>query len=234
MNRKYTVIMLIALLAVVAVSAALILSWVRNISEDDIAGAVMEASDIDASGVAVNSSFTLNFEDAVGSAAVRRCLQVEPEIELGLHQGSSRQQVLVVPAQPLDEDTLYTFKLSMDDAAASWAFQTAADVRVASFTPEDRGSLAPDAGISFTLDRLLSADLGRISDYFSITPEISGSFEQEGRTLRFKADEDFAPGTVYHVTLKPGLPFNDTSVTLAEGVSFSFESGRSAGDWRLT
>ena len=170
--------MVVALLAVVAVSAALILHWVRNISEDDIAGAVMEASDIDAGGVAVNSSFVLNFDDAVGSAAVRRCLEVEPEIELGLHQGASRQQVLVVPAQPLDEATLYTFKLSLDDAGMCWAFQTSADVKVVSFTPDDRSSLQPDGQISFTLDRLLYADLGRISDYFSITPEIGGSFEQ--------------------------------------------------------
>lgn len=234
MNRKYTVIMLIALLAVVAVSAVLILHWVRNISEDDIAGAVMEASDIDVGGVAVNSSFVLNFDDAVGSAAVRRCLEVEPEIELGLHQGASRQQVLVVPAQPLDEDTLYTFSLSMDDAGASWAFQTAADVKVVSFTPEDRSSLESGGDVSFTLDRLLYADLGHISDYFSITPEISGSFEQEGRTLRFKAAEDFAPGTVYSVTLGSGLPFIDTSATLAESVSFSFESGRPAAAWSLS
>lgn len=234
MNRKYTLIMLVALLAVVAVGAALILHWVRNISEDDIAGAVMEASDIDAGGVAVNSSFILSFDDAVGSAAVRRCLEVEPEIELGLHQGASRQQVLVVPAQPLEEDTLYTFKLSMDDAGASWAFQTAGSVKVLTYTPQDRSSLEAGGEVSFTLDRLLYADLGSISDYFSITPEISGSFEQEGRTLRFKADEDFAPGTVYQVMLKSGLPFMDTSATLAESVGFSFESRRPAAGWSLT
>lgn len=225
--------MVVALLAVVAVSAALILHWVRNISEDDIAGAVMEASDIDAGGVAVNSSFVLNFDDAVGSAAVRRCLEVEPEIELGLHQGASRQQVLVVPAQPLDEDTLYTFKLSMDDAGMCWAFQTSADVKVVSFTPDDHSSLEPDGQISFTLDRLLYADLGCISDYFSITPEIGGSFEQEGRILRFKADEEFSPGTVYTVTLKSGLPFNDTAISLADSVSFSFESRPSSANWSL-
>ena len=233
MNRKYTVIMLIALLAVLAVSAAVILHWLRNISEDEIAGAVMEASDIDAGGVALNSSFTLTFDSAVSSAAVRRCLSVEPDIEIGVHQGASSQQVLVVPAVPLDEDTLYTFDLSMDEAAASWAFQTGADVKVVSFTPADHSTIEQDGGISFTLDRLLYADADQLMDYFSIEPEISGSFEQQGRTLLFTADQGFAPGTVYRVALKPGLPFSDSSAALAEGVEFAFEVRPQASSWRL-
>ena len=233
MNRKYTVIMLIALLAVLAVSAAVILHWLRNISEDDIAGAAMEASDIDAGGVALNSSFTLTFDSAVSSAAVRRCLSVEPEIEIGVHQGASRQQVLVVPAVPLDEDTLYTFELSMDEAAASWAFQTGADVKVVSFTPADRSTVKQGDSISFTLDRLLYADADLLMDHFSIEPEVSGSFEQQGRTLVFTADQGFAPGTVYRVALKSGLPFSGSSAVLADSVEFAFEVDKQAPSWRL-
>ena len=233
MNRKYTVIMLIALLAVLAVSAAVILHWLRNISEDEIAGAVMEASDIDAGGVALNSSFTLTFDSAVSSAAVRRCLSVEPDIEIGVHQGSSSQQVLVVPAVPLDEDTLYTFDLSMDEAAASWAFQTGADAKVVSFSPADRSTIEQGDNIRFTLDRLLYADTDQLMDYFSIEPEVSGSFEQQGRNLVFTADQDFAPGTVYRVALKSGLPFSGTSAVLAEGVGFAFEVEPQSSSWRL-
>ena len=233
MNRKYTITVIIALLAVLAVSAAVILHWLRNITEDEIAGAVMEASDMDAGGVALNSSFILTFDSPVSSAAVRRCLSVEPEIEVGVHQGSSQQQVLVVPAVPLDEDTLYTFELSMDDAAAGWAFQTGADVHIASFTPEDRSTVHDGSSICFTLDRLLYADLDRIDDHFSIEPEIDGSFEQQGRTLVFTADKEFAPGTVYRVALKSGLPFSGSSAVLADSVEFAFEAGRPGSSWQL-
>ena len=204
MNRKYTVIMLAAFLAVLALSAGLILHWLRNISEDDIALAQMEASEADAGGVALNSAFTLSFNSPVGSAAVRRCLQVTPEIELGLHQGASRQQVLVVPDQPLDPDVLYTFELSLEETAVSWAFQSAADVKVADFSPRDRSTVDSGNEISFTLDRLLYADLERIDQHFSISPALEGRFEQQGRQLRFIPETGFEPGTVYRVELKAG------------------------------
>ncbi|MBR5429612.1 MAG: hypothetical protein IK116_03700 [Firmicutes bacterium] len=225
--------MVVALLAVLAVSAAVILHWLRNISEDDIAGAVMEATEADAAGVALNSTFVLNFDSAVSSAAVRRCLSVEPEIEFGLHQGSSRQQVLVVPDQPLEEDTLYTFRLGLDEARSAWAFQTAAGVRAASHFPDDRATVNSVTGIEFTLDRLLYADLDQIAAYFSITPEVAGSFEQQGRVLRFLPDQPLTPGTVYQVSLSAGLPFADTASVLAEPVEFSFEAEPAAADWEL-
>ena len=226
--------MLVALVSVLAVSAALVLNWLRNVSEDDVAGAVMEASDADAGGVALNSTFVLNFDSPVSSAAVRRCLSVEPEIELGLHQGGSRQQVLVVPAQPLTEDTLYTFRLSLDETVSGWSFQTTSSVEVVSSSPQDRSSLSACRSIEFVFDRLLYADPERISDWFSITPEVSGSFEQQGRVLRFTAEQDFQPGTVYRAVLKAGLPFSDTAAVLGSDAEVSFEIDDPAAKWVLS
>ena len=234
MNKKYTIAMIVALLAVLAVATALIMDWLRSISDEDIADAVMEAAESDAGGVALNSTFTLDFDSDVSYAAVRRCLSVEPEIEMGLHQGSSHHQVLVVPAEPLSEDTLYTFTLTGEDTASGWAFQTTAPVGVISCSPEDHSTVDPGRDISFTLDRLLYADLSAIDDYFTVSPELSGRFEQQGRQLVFHADSDFAPGQVYQVQLKAGLPFIDTSAVLADDVDLAFAVKDAAPTWSLS
>lgn len=234
MTKKYTIAIIAVLCLVLAAAVAVIFHWMRDLSPQEIVAAEMRANMSDAAGVDLTSAFTIDFADSVVSTAVRRSLSVEPEIELGVHQGKERRQVLVVPAEPLAADTIYTFTLSHGAAALSWAFQTQAEVLVDSHAPEDRENGVNSRQICFTLNQLLYADLTRIQDYFSIYPQTEGRFSQEGRRLIFTADQDFAPGAVYQVSLKAGLPFSDTQSVLSHGVDFSFAAAAPASLWTLS
>ena len=65
---------------------------------------------------------------------------------------------------------------------------------------------------------MTSIDLAQVDDYITISPSVTGHFEQEGKILRFVPDHGLAPNTVYNVKISAGLPVN-SDITLAEGMS---------------
>ncbi|GEM_PF-3005299 len=207
----------------------------------DIAdNACFGATIADDGGVDTTSSFQINFDEKISAARVRQYLTVSPEIDLGIHQGSSSEQVLIVPAEPLDEDTVYHFLLATDDSNVEWSIQTKGDLLVSSSQPSDKSTgVAVDNSIDLYLNYGIKLDNEKLNDYFTISPAVSGIFVQNGRCLSFQPDKPLSSGQVYTVRLKKGAPTVNSSLTLMKSYKFAFETANSdnsklVSDWDIT
>ena len=161
----------------------------------------------------------------MGAVAVNRSLTVEPAIEMGVHQGSTRQEVLLVPNELLEEGTAYTFTLHAGGESYSWVFETKESLHVTQIRPQDSTvNVACTSHIEIVLDKLFDLDLSRVEEYVHISPQVSGSFHQNGRVLYFIPDSALQPGTVYTVSVAAGLPVANSSVCLQESYSATFET----------
>jgi|GEM_PF-4042818 len=235
MRKTFTWMLLIVICLVLLLGALLIWSWNREIKAGQAEQAVFMPAQSDQGGVDVNSAFTFTFAEKVSSASVNKCLTVDPAIEVGVHQGANGQEVLVAPAEPLSPGTVYKFTLTAEGQSYTWAVQTKTDLRVKDYRPADRTVDVPvHAAVEIVFNQMLDIDPGQAAEYFSISPEVRGSLAQQGRALRFIPEEPLSPGTVYRVELLAGLPAAASSVTLAEGLSFSFETApaSSASAWQ--
>ena len=224
MKRFYFIISTI-IIVIIVLGAILIVNWVRPISAEAAAGAEFTAIVEDEAGVDTGSAFQISFNSEVSSASVLRALTVTPDIEIGVHQGTSGSEVLIAPAEPLEPGTVYTFSLQAEQQTLQWAVQTKQELLINKVTPADHSKdVDTSASIDIVFNQMAEVDLSRISDYIIISPEISGSFEQQGRVLRFIPETPLAENTVYNVEIKEGLPLANSDIVLNNGMEFSFET----------
>ena len=226
--RRLTAVLLTILILLIALGALIVLRWVQDIPDELLAEAEFSAAISDQGGVDVSSAFLLQFPENVSAASVNRALQVEPEITLGVHQGSSRNEVLLSPAEPLQPDTQYTFTISSEEQSYQWAFQTKSPLQVVETHPQAQEiGVAVNAALEFVLDQMLDVDLELLASSVRIFPETEGSFSQNGRVIRFQPTQGWLPATVYTVEIN-AIPLLASDVELVEPCSFSFETAAAA------
>lgn len=232
--KKLTLFLLLIIFMLLLAGSLLIYGWTRDISSEAVETALFSATMEDEGGVDPASAFQLRFAGPISSAAVNKALSVSPEIDFGVHQGSSKQEVLITPALPLEQDTVYTFTLSAEESSYSWAVQTKAQMSVKEVRPADKQTrVSEDASIELVLSSALCVDPQVLAEHIQISPEVAGSFVQKGRVLRFVPEGRLQPGTVYTVSLSPGLPFEHSDLLLEEGYTWSFETKLPEEGWSI-
>lgn len=191
---------------------------------DEAGDLSLEAADSGPAGVAPTSAFVLNSRDPQSLRAVRQGLTVTPETALRVEKDDrAGRRFRVVPLAALAPDQVYRFRLALPGRSVrQWAFQTRAPFRVLGSLPGDRGQGVPvNTGIEIHFSHAGFADPG---SHWEITPAVPGRFERSGRTLVFLPARPLAPGTVYTVRLRQGLPLTGTGEVLKEDFTFSFET----------
>jgi hypothetical protein len=185
--------------------------------------ATLEASPIDATGVAPDGRFALTSLTGEPATAMAARVQVSPDAELAIDAGRDERAVTLAPRDGLKPGTQYRFTLQAPDGslAASWAFRVRSPVHVLGTIPGDRTTAVPvRTGIEVTFDQDGVADM---RDHFTIEPAVPGRFERHGRTQVFVPDT-LANGTLYTVTVAAGLPRTGTDLALETDVVFRFET----------
>jgi hypothetical protein len=201
----------------------------------------LTATNSDAAGVALDSSFVLEAREAVGRASLASRLQVEPDLEFEIaaiddSQASARPGALaaagaryrIQPKVPLSEDTVYRFNL-LNEAGGlpihTWAFQTERPLRVVQTLPADQSADVPlNIGIELTFSH---DGVTGVQENFHIEPAVQGRFETHKRTVVFVPVE-LQPETLYTVTLGTGVGIAGSDQTLAQDFTFRFETGSEA------
>jgi hypothetical protein len=210
------------IVVVVVVCAAFLLTRADQIPMAYAAEANMQATVSDTAGVDTTSAFSIDFTGKVSAAAVRNSLAIEPDIEVSVHQGNNNQQILIVPTQALDANTVYKFLLDTDGQQLSWAFTTKSSLKVSSTLPANETTNVPvNSGIEIYFN---SDKVGDITSYFNIEPFVNGTFKQEGNRVVYIPDGKLQPNTIYTVTIKSGLPLDGSDSKLAEDYVFAFQT----------
>lgn len=234
--KKINLIIAVVVVGVIVLTTVLLKNWLQDIPYATARDAQFTALQSDAGGVDISSAFQLSFVTDVSSASVRKFLAVAPEIELGVHQGTKSSEVLIAPAEPLQEGTIYTFTLAAEGKSVTWAVQTKTPLAIEQARPADRsGGISLNSSIDIVLNQMTPLDLDSVAQSITITPATAGSFSQNGRVLSFKPDHELAPGTVYQVKIAAGLATAGSNLTLAEDFGFAFETAAAElPTWRLS
>ncbi len=186
----------------------------------------LTASASDASGVAINSDFVLKASIDVDESALRQGMTVEPPVTFDVKKSGDREFHLV-PQQPLKEETLYHFKLTLPQAgqgsmSRSWAFQTKTPLRIVQTLPAQSATDVPlNTGIelTFTYD-----GVNDVTPFLEITPPTAGRVEVHKRVVIF-VPESLQADTLYTVTVRKGLGIANSALTMNDDFSFQFETG---------
>ncbi len=186
----------------------------------------LEAVTSDAAGVDPASAFLLKASMDIDEPALRKGFSVDPSFAFDIEKSDDRQ-FRVVPVQPLEEETLYRFQLTLPQAgegtlSRSWAFQTRTPLRIVQTLPAQSATYVPlNTGIelTFTYD-----GVNDITPFLEITPPTAGRVEIHKRVAVF-VPESLQADTLYTVTVHKGVGLANSALTMTDDFSFQFETG---------
>ncbi|HZK26251.1 MAG TPA: alpha-2-macroglobulin family protein, partial [Thermoclostridium sp.] len=175
----------------------------------------------DASGINVDTDFILKTKDSYSQEQIIEMLRLLGDIQIEVTQNNEKE-FLVKVKNDLEENSLYTFILTTtENKTVSWTFQTQRDFTILGTLPAHQSNYIPvNSGIEIYFSH---KDFGDVDKYFQISPHVAGRFESNGYTAVF-IPKRLEPGTIYTITIKKGLPLNDTKQKLEKDYVFAFET----------
>jgi hypothetical protein len=174
----------------------------------------------DKQGIDNSTAFKLTSKKDIDTTFIKNNLKIIPEKEFKVEEISSTM-CNIIPLSVLENDKIYQVKIDSNDYVYSWAFQTKKKLQVESTIPADKSVDVPwSSGIElyFTL-----GNVGKIDDYFEISPKVEGKFIANNNSIVF-VPEQLERSTIYTVTIKKGLKLEDGSGMLEEDYVFSFST----------
>ncbi len=221
--RKFTYWLIGLLLIGLAFVAVLLLTNFQEIPWQAAQNTTLTATQSDSGGVELTSAFMLSFDEDISANTVRRYLQVNPEIEINVHQGLVAAEILITPTEPLSANQTYTFSLQTDQDTLQWAYQTKGELQISGHQPLNaQNDINPNQEIVLNFNEALPLNLNQIEQYISIEPAFEYSCYQQANSLFIKPDQALKPATVYTVKVKSGLKASNSDMALADDISFSF------------
>lgn len=150
---------------------------------------------LDKTGIDTKTNFILKSKETITVEEIQNEFKIYPETEFKIEQNG--EDFLIIPSKELEKNKLYTFNFK----DASWAFQTMASFKILGTLPNNETTMVPtNTGIEI----YFSHSGVNLKDYFEISPNVKGSFENHGNVVVFvpKALEE---KTIYTVRIKAGL-----------------------------
>lgn len=191
--------------------------------------ATLAPTDADGAGVALTSSFVLAATEEISVESVTERLQTEPKTAFTVKQETATQLKLT-PKSPLTPGAVY--RVALLDApdgrpVTRWAFQTKSPLRVVQTLPANASTDAPlNVGIELTFSH---DNVTGVEERFTISPKTEGRFETHKRVVVF-VPRELRKGTLYTVTLKPGVGIEGSKEKTTEPYTFRFETGHGERD----
>ncbi|NLL51108.1 MAG: alpha-2-macroglobulin [Peptococcaceae bacterium] len=177
-------------------------------------------------GIEIDTEFLLSSNQPLAKNEVQEALKIEPQFDYSLDKMDGGKKYKIIPLAKLDPNKIYTLSYDQDGSGRenmSWAFQTKSKFHVVRSLPANQTTNVPiNTGIEITFSHD-NFDLNTAKDYFSISPQVKGSWEKHKKTLVFVPDK-LEPATIYQVVLQKDLALKGTKETLAQEYAFSFET----------
>ncbi len=184
----------------------------------------LTAEQTDPAGITPTSTFILKSSVKLSDRQIRQAVHFDPEVEFDIESaGENAYRLRPSGELPQNQILKVTIAEGVGDRDYNWAYQVKAPFQVLGTVPGDASSYVPtNTGIEITFNRESFIEPEK---YFSITPEVVGSFEQYGQILIFKPKQPLKEKTVYTVTIKAGMKISNSEDVLTKDHQFKFETG---------
>lgn len=238
---SYKLPLLLALGSIIVIIAVLYISQEKPGEKVVLrtSGVELKALSEDSLGVAKESKFLLTSKDPIGTTAIEQSLNIEPKRDFKIDKRTDTEYEISFK-EPLAEGEIYQFKLAVAGSSSeqasgtaelfkdlSWAFQIKDPFRIISSLPRNEGVRVPiNSGVevNFNTDQYID-----INNFFSISPQVNGTFERHKKTAVFAPVGGLQPETIYTVTVSKDLGVQNSTETLGEDYTFAFETDVSSG-----
>ena len=220
------------------------LGWQYFLKKPSITGKFeLTASLEDSAGIDPGTSFVLKSSEDLSVKTIKEILVFDPEIDFEAEKTDNKflgsrllkeafaqeknnnpSSFKIKPKEPLKTDSIYRVIIKEEavDREYSWAYQVKAPFQVIGTHPREKGTSVPvNSGIEIIFNR---EGFINPEKYFSIEPEVKGSFEINNNTIIFLPNK-LESAAIYTVTVKRGLGVKKSDDTLKEDYIFQFETG---------
>ncbi|MFC1663478.1 Ig-like domain-containing protein [Patescibacteria group bacterium] len=172
-------------------------------------------ADISPSGdkVLTSKQIVITFDRQMDTASVETGLTIEPETAGVIEWDDTQTEMSFKPTNGLAFDTNYNVKVAAGtkdlragflDEEVSYDFKTIGPVKVLAFSPADGvGGVTIGSTIRAGFDQ--DIDKNSAETKFIISPNVSGTFSWDGRTIVFDPSQALAFDTTYTVSLASGI-----------------------------
>jgi uncharacterized protein YvpB len=159
-----------------------------------------------------NAEISIHFDDPMNAESVNSHLTITPPVT-SLPVWDSEKKVLRWEGNSLTHETTYTVTLSAGTETQAhgtlendfrYQFSTIGKVKVVDTTPKsDTKNIPRESPIIITFDQPVIQKSAE--SHFSLSPPIDGTLSWNGNSLMFQPKKNFAFGTVYSYSIKPGI-----------------------------
>lgn len=191
----------------------------------------LTANKEDSLGIDQETTFTFKSKKAIDLKLVTESLQVSPTFEYKV-KSSDGDSFTFEPKDPLDSNTIYSFALAAkrDDGSTksyAWAYQVKDTFKIMGTLPKDKSThIQTNTGIEITF----STDQYKNPEkYIEISPKPEGEFKRYRKTVVF-VPKSLQEKTLYTVTVKKGMPLENSDETLGADYTFQFETSSNGTD----
>ncbi len=181
------------------------------------------ADHIKDNGAATNADITIVTKESMSIAQLKNHLSVTPETSYTIQKTGTNRFSLSFDSV-LEDNTSYTINSKIGDSIVyRWSIQTNAPFGIDQVTPADKTNqvnCASDIHVTFS-----ESGVNGFEEYFSIYPDVKGSFTHKGRIWTFSPSSPLSPCTNYTVTISGEIYGND-EIPLGKDYVFSFTTDK--------
>lgn len=216
-KRIISIVLMISLILTFVVVRPLVVKDNMLQAEEYRSGFLLAPQKVDSTGIDTKTAFVFKTKDAkevVTLEMLQAGLSITPKVEFKVEKQTDA--FLITPTTELEQNKLYTFTFK----EVTWTYQTKSSFRLLGTLPANETSNVPvNTGIEMYFSHIGS----NVKNYFSIVPNVKGTFEAHGSTVVF-VPKTLEEKTIYTVTLKAGLSLTGSDQKLQEDVVFTFET----------
>lgn len=148
----------------------------------------------------LNTSFNLNASEETTLELVQSSFSITPKVEYEITEIRKDYYELTLKEE-LKADTIYNIEYKTNEAPYKWSFQTEKKFSVANFYPANSEYVMPSTVIEMDFTYIPDEN---IEEYFSISPNVDGTFSFDERRVRFIPNEKLKLATTYEVMISEG------------------------------
>ncbi len=179
----------------------------------------IKATEIKGNAIMQNTAFDITTRDTCTADELYSVIEISPKTDFSIKK-TSGNTFRINFDKHLNSDTLYKISSKIGQKTVySWAFQTAKKFEITASSGGTKNCvsmfLTSEIWVEFS-----HSDVKNFEQYFSISPAVSGTFEQYGKRWVFIPSSDFSKNTVYTVTISKDI-MNSDGQTLGKDYSFN-------------
>jgi len=152
----------------------------------------------DNTGVDIDSGFIITSNEDYSLETVKDIIKMEPQVDYEITKKGSGNYYLKTKSA-LKNNAIYNIcAINENEPDILWAFQTQADFAVMSTLPTNKAEEVP---VNTGIEIMFSKTPGDIQKYFTITPNVKGKFETNGKKVSFIPSSSLLNNTEYTIKI---------------------------------